>query len=131
MSISPRNGLTRDFFDHMAMKWKVGDKIYSAEEKKPYAVRACDSRYLICTKPFNLRPRTVIYTIVGLKAGIRGTDGYSFSPYDYYSNEDCQNFLKELQDAAKAPLESEDGVIYDVGSAHISYRNRIKLNIIK
>jgi len=115
----------------MAMEWKVGDKIYFAEEKKPYTIRACDSRYLICTKPFNLRPKTVIYTIVDLKEGIRGTDGYSLGAYDYYSDEDCQNFLKELQDAAKAPLESEDGVIYDVGSAHISYRNRIKLNIVQ
>lgn len=111
------------------MGYKVGDKIYFAEEKKPYTVRACDSRYLICTKPYNFRPKTVIYTIVDLKEGIRGADGYSLGGYDYYSDEDCNSFLKELQDADL--METVDGVIVDRGGAHISYRNRIELNIVK
>lgn len=111
------------------MKYKVGDKIRFAEERNAYTVRACDDRYLICTKPFNLRPRTVIYTIVDLKEGIRGTDGYCIGPYSYYSDEDCNAFLKELQEADALSSESEDGVIYDIDGAHISYRNRIKLNI--
>jgi len=33
----------------------VGTKIWFAGEKHPYKVRARNERYLICTKPFNLR----------------------------------------------------------------------------
>lgn len=97
------------------MKYNVGDKIRFAEEKRPYKVRACDERFLVCTKPYNLRPQTVIYTIVDLKAGIRGTDGYSIGPYSYYSDNDCINYLKELKS----------------GESYISYRNRIELNIVE
>ena len=97
------------------MKYKVGDKIYFFEEKHSYTVRACDDRFLVCTKPYNFAPNKVMYTIVDLQEEIRGTDGYVFSPYDYFSDEDCNAYLSELQ----------SGVI------HISYRNRIKLNIRK
>lgn len=112
------------------MKYNVGDKIRFAEERNAYTVRACDDRYLICTKPFNIFPKTVVYTIVDLKEGIRGTDGYCIGPYSYYSDEDCNAFLKELQEADAARLnKAENGVFVDVGAGHISYRNRIKLNI--
>ena len=110
------------------MKYKVGDKIRFAEEKRPYVVRACDERFLVCTKPFNLRPKTVMYTIVDLVEGIRGTDGYAIGPYDYYEQEDCDAYLKELQQSAK--YADEDGVIHIIEGAHISYRNRIELNIV-
>ena len=66
------------------MKFNKGQKIWFAEEKRPYTIRACNERYLICTKPFNLQPKTVMYTIVDLEEEIRGTDGYSIGPYDYY-----------------------------------------------
>ena len=111
------------------MKYNVGDKIRFAEERNAYTVRACDDRYLICTKPFNIFPNTVVYTIVDLKEGIRGTDGYSIGPYSYYSDEDCNAFLKELQEADALCSEAKDDVIIDIDAAHISYRNRIKLNI--
>ncbi len=97
------------------MKYKKGDKIWFAEEKKPYTIRACDDRYLICTKPYNFKPQTVLYTIVDLKEQIRGTDGYCIGPYSYYDQEDCDDYLKELQ----------------TNESHISYRNRIELNIVK
>ena len=42
---------------------KVGDKIRFAEEKKPYTIRACDDRFLVCTKPYNFRPKTMLYII--------------------------------------------------------------------
>lgn len=103
------------------MKYNVGDRIYFAEEKKPYKIRACGERFLICTKPYNFRPKTVVYTIVDLKEGIRGTDGYSISPYDYYKDEDCQEYLHEL--------ETSKDRLFD--GAHVSYRNRIELNITK
>ena len=82
------------------MEYKVGDKIYFAEEKKPYTVRACDERFLICTKPYNFKPKMVIYTIVDLKEKIRGTDNYSIGWCDYYYTKDCKKILKELQKTA-------------------------------
>lgn len=97
------------------MRYSVGDRIRFKEEKRPYTVRACDERFLVCTKPYNLRPHTVQYTIVDLVEEIRGTDGYSISPYDYYSDKDCQDYLEELQS----------------GESHISYRNWIPLNIME
>ena len=118
------------------MKYKVGDKIYFEEEKRPYIVRACDDRFLICTKPYNFKPNTVQYTIVDLEEGIRGTDGYCVSPHDYYETEDCENFLRELQEGARIQEENrgnlrDGGLIYDIGAGHVSYRNRIELNIIE
>lgn len=101
--------------ENVMKDYNVGDLIRFAEEKKPYRVRACDGRYLVCTKPFNLRPHTVQYTIVDLFEEIRGTDGYVFSPYDYYSDEDCNNYLSDLQH----------------GEAEISKRNIVKLNIVE
>lgn len=95
--------------------YEAGGKIYFLEEKMPYTIRACDERFLICTKPYNFKKHTVIYTIVDLKENIRGTDGYSISPYSYNSQEDCDKYLKELQ----------------IGDSHVSYRNRIPLKIVK
>lgn len=118
-------------------EYKKGQRIWFAEEKRPYRIRVCDGRFLICTKPFNLRRDTYMYTIVDLKEGIRGTDGYSLGPYDYRSDEDCEAFLKELQERARIDemntiaFGQPDGVIYDIGAGHISYRNRIELNITK
>ena len=47
------------------MKVKVGDKVYVPNEKQPYRVKARDERYIICTKPFNLK-HTVLYFIIDL-----------------------------------------------------------------
>ena len=109
----------------MEAKYKVGDKIYFAEEKRPYTIRACDKRFLICTKPFNLKPKTVIYTIVDLVEGIRGTDNYSIGWCDYYKTEDCKEMLKELQET----YNKNDGELWLEGT-FISHRNRINLNIV-
>ena len=114
-----------------------GQKIYFAEEKRPYTVRATDGRFFICTKTYHSRPPSVIYTIVDLKDGIRGTDGYSISPYDYISDEDCKQFLKELQEGAAIEAHNKeiendpDGIIKDIGAKHVSYKNRIELHITK
>lgn len=48
------------------MIFKRGQKIWFEGEKRPYTVRACDERFAICTKPFNLR-KTVLYTIIDKK----------------------------------------------------------------
>ncbi len=119
------------------MEYKQGQKIYFEGEKRPYKIRACDDRFLICTKPYNFRKNTVLYTIVDLKENIRGTDGYSLGPYDYYEQADCEAFLKELQEGErirernKIAFNQPDGIIEDIGAGHISYRNRIELKISK
>ena len=96
------------------MKFKKGDKIYFKSEKRPYRIKACNNRYLICTKPFNLR-HTVIYTIVDLYENVRGTNNLVFNPYDYAIQEDIEECLRDLENP-KHPCE-------------VSHRNRIKLDI--
>lgn len=91
------------------MNFKVGDKVYFAEENKPYTVRACDSRYLVCTKPFNLR-KTVLYTIVDLVEKVRGTENLVFC-MGFETDEECEDALRRLQS----------------GETEVSYRNRVKL----
>ena len=107
----------------MNEKYHVGDLIYFAEEKRPYKIRACNERFLICTKSYP-KPKTVLYTIVDLVEGIRGAENYSIGWCDYYKTEDCEKMLKELQDSR-----DNFGIDFTCGT-YISARNRIKLNII-
>lgn len=74
-----------------------GDRIWFWEDKKPFRVRASNERFAICTKPFNLRPKTVLYTIVDFERGVRGMSNYVFDLHDYYMDEDCEDALKELE----------------------------------
>ncbi len=92
-----------------------GDKLWLDDEKKPYKIRACDERYLICTKPFNPK-RTVLYTIIDLKEEIRGTENLVFG-MGFESDEDCIEALKRLNDT--------------VNPSEISRRNRVPLVIIR
>lgn len=119
----------------METKYNIGDKIYFEEEKKPYTIRACDKRFLICTKPYNFKPKTVIYTIVDLVDGIRGTDNYSIGWCDYYKTTDCKKMLKELQrwanEIREEMIDGEKVIIEPLMGTHISRRNRIELNIVK
>jgi len=94
------------------MKFKGGDKVKFKREKQRYTVQACDSRYLICTKPFNAK-RTVIYTIVDLQEKIRGKENLVF----------CMGFeTKELCEYALARLQK--------GISEISGINRIALDLM-
>lgn len=90
-------------------KFKVGDKVRFEGERNAYTIRACDSRYLICTKPFNPR-KTVLYTIVDLQEKVRGTENLIFG-LGFETDEDCQEALLRLQS----------------GETEISYRNRVAL----
>lgn len=90
---------------------KVGDKIYGPFEKYPYKVRARDDRYIICTKPFNLK-RTVIYFIIDTKLGIMGPDNAIFCS-GYETDEQCQKRLEELQQ----------------GLIEVSRRRKININV--
>lgn len=91
--------------------YKVGDKIKFQEEKHRYTIQACDSRYLVCTKPMNLY-HTVLYTIVDLQEGIRGRNNQVFNSYHYKTREGCEECLNDLNS----------------GEVKISFRNRIWLN---
>ena len=93
--------------------WKVGDKIKFAEYKKHWTVQACDKRFLICTKPFNLR-HTVLYTIVDLVDNVRGTENLVFC-MGFETRKQCQEALQRLQE----------------GVSEISFRNRVLLKIRK
>jgi hypothetical protein len=95
--------------------FKPGMKIWFKEEKRSYTIRACNERYLVCTKPYNFRKETVIYSMVDLWEGIRGRDGYVFSPYSYYTQEDCDAYLKELIN----------------GEASVSRRGCLDVHIVK
>ena len=86
---------------------KVGDKVYVPGEKRPYTVRVCDDRYVICTKPYNPK-HTVIYFIIDSLECIRGTDNMVFC-FGYETDEQCAERLKELQ----------------TGKIEISHRNRV------
>ena len=89
--------------------FKVGDKVHFEGERNAYTIRACDSRYLICTKPFNLK-KTVLYTIVDLLEKVRGTENLVFC-MGFETDEDCQEALQRLQS----------------GETEVSYRNRVEL----
>lgn len=94
--------------------YNVGDKIKFAEEKKPYTVIACDGRFLVCTKPFNLK-HTVQYTIVDLLKRIRGADNYWTwgGHYDYSKKDECEQCIRDIY----------------TGEVQISKRNVIPLKI--
>ena len=95
----------------MNIKYKVGDKIKFRSEKQRYTIQACNERFLVCTKPFNLQ-KTVLYTIVDLQENIRGTENTVFC-MGAESKKQCESMLFRL-------VKSETG---------ISKRNRIKLDI--
>lgn len=95
------------------MAYKVGDRIKFAEEKRAYTIKACNERFLICTKPFNPK-HTVLYTIVDLQEGIRGRNWWVFNIYEYMDDADCKQCLDDLIS----------------GECEISHRHRIKLNIL-
>jgi hypothetical protein len=90
-----------------------GDKIYFKEEKKPYTVRACSKRFLVCTKPFNPK-HTVLYTIVDLTLNIRGTENMIFCQ-GFETDIECEEALERLK----------------TGESEVSHRNQIELNIEK
>lgn len=116
----------------------VGSRIYFAEEKLPYRIRARSNRYLVCTKPFNLR-KTVLYTIVDLVEGIRGAENLILG-FGAETNEQCANMINRLEGRSEeisAEVLSEIRKIipdFDPGppiQTEISYRNRIPARIVR
>jgi len=91
--------------------YRVGDKIKFRKEKQRYTVQACDKRFLVCTKPFNLR-KTVLYTIVDLENNIRGAEDLILC-MGFETRKLCREALKRLQS----------------GESEISHRNYITLDL--
>lgn len=96
-----------------------GFKIYFVGERIGYTIKACNKRYLICTKPYNPK-KTVLYTIVDLKEEIRGTNNLVFNLYDYAKQKDIERCMKDL-------ISGES----DLDGLKITRRNRVPLQIVK
>lgn len=92
---------------------ELNNKVYFLEEKQPYKVRAIKNNVAILTKPFNLR-KTVLYTILDISNMIRGSENLIFG-LGAETDKQCNEMLERILNK-----ESE-----------ISYRNRIRANIVK
>lgn len=89
---------------------REGQRIKFAAETRPYRVRAANERFAVCTKPFNLKG-TVLYTIVDLKHGIRGTENLIFC-CGFETDEQCREALERLAS----------------GDTQVSHRNWVDLD---
>lgn len=78
------------------LKLNKDDRVWFSSNKKSFKVRECNDRFAICTQPFNLQPKTVLYTIIDFDRNVRGEDNLIFSVYDYYSDEDCKQAMEDL-----------------------------------
>lgn len=72
----------------------VGDLVWFAGESKPYRIQARSPRFLVCTKPFNLQ-KTVLYSIVDLDHGVRGTENLIFCE-GFETQAQCREALARL-----------------------------------
>lgn len=104
-----------DVLIHLASTLPVGGKIWFADEKRPYVVRARSDRYLVCTKPYNLK-RTTLYTIVDLRERVRGPENLVFG-MGAETREHCEAMIARLHD----PTEPSD----------VSWRNRVELRVTR
>jgi hypothetical protein len=95
---------------------KVADKIYFDGETAPYTVKAFDGRRAICTKPFNLH-KTVLYTIVDFKEGIRSTNDLVFNDYDYSKQEDIDRCMADLK-SKKVALSERNAIQLKIEKVH-------------
>mgnify|MGYP000858721777 FL=1 len=91
---------------------KVGDKIKFINEKQRYTIKAKSDRFIICTKPFNLK-KTCLYTIIDLERMVRGANDRVFNPYNYMIQDDINECLSDLES----------------GKVEVSYRNCVSLDV--
>lgn len=94
------------------MRFSKGEQIAFADEpRNPYTVRSIDARYAVCTRPidpvedaellessgYDEPPEGVpIYTIVDRDEMIRGEHDIIFNPYDFATDEGCDECLADL-----------------------------------
>jgi hypothetical protein len=90
----------------------VGNRVrFFGESQARFKVSARGDRYIILTKPFNPR-KTVLYTVIDLELGIRGTDD-CLGSLGYESEEQIERALRLLE----------------AGEFEISVRNNVSLRI--
>jgi len=89
----------------------VGEKVKFTSEKRRYTVRAAGVRFAVLNKPFNPK-NTVLYTVVDLQEGIRGTENLVFGA-GAETPEQCEAMLKRLE----------------AGETEVSHRNYVNLDI--
>jgi hypothetical protein len=123
--IEDQLGIDMDNVDKLLdVKATIGTRIWFSGEYKPYHVRARSDRFLVCTKPFNIR-HTTIYTIVDLEKLIRGTEGVAFG-LGAETDKDCMQMIARLEgrsypnDFYKEEMKTE-----------VSHRNRVNLDIFR
>lgn len=92
-SRDPRYAVPGDI--ELAEGLRVDDRVWLDGKAQCWTVQARDDRYIILTKPFNLR-RTVLYTVIDLELGIRGRDDYHGLGYE--TLEQCERALARFND---------------------------------
>ncbi len=97
---------------HLNLPLKVGDKVKFDSEKQRYTVQACNERFAVCTKPFNVK-KTVLYTVVDFEKRIRGTENLVFG-----AGAETRKLCKEML----ARLTS--------GETEVSHRNFVELDAV-
>lgn len=114
----------------------VNGRVWFSEEKRPYRVRARNDRYLVCTKPFNIK-HTTIYCIVDLQEQIRGPEDLVFG-MGAETDDDCRWMLARLEGKDRNCVRGESNghretLPREVGEftppSQVSYRHRIPLRI--
>ena len=89
----------------------IGAKIKFKAEKQRYTVKASNTAYAVCTKPFNPR-KTVIYTIIDRLRYVRGPENLIFG-MGAETDEQCQAMLERVTN----------------GETEVSYRHDLPLDI--
>jgi siroheme synthase len=79
----------------------------------PYTVRASNTAFCVCTKPFAAR-KTVLYTIIDWEQNVRGAEDLVFG-MGAETTQECEEMLERLT----------------LGESEVSYRNRVELDIVK
>ena len=72
---------------------QIGDKIKFKSEKRKYMVRAISDKFAICTKPFNVKKYSNIYTVIDWENKLRGRDNYH--GWGYYTDEECKEAIEK------------------------------------
>lgn len=93
---------------------QVGDKVTFREERQAYTVREIskDRRWMICTKPFNLR-RTVLYCVIDRREQRRGPDDLIFS-FGYETEEEIHHAMDD----------------FEAGHREVSVRRDVRLHVV-
>lgn len=97
----------------------VGTKVWFEGEKQGYTVRARSRRFIVCTKPFNLK-KTMIYCVIDLDEGVRGTENLVFG-FGAETDEQCEDMVRRLT--------GEDGSLGY--RTEVSHRNRVPIHVTK